>query len=260
MTKKVMPTSASASSVETTRRALFVPGSDLPYKLSRSKLELFIQCPCCFYLDRRCGVARPDGPPFSLNVTVDLLLKREFDVCRERGETHTLMASQGIDAIPLRHPAIDEWRDAMRGIRYLDPKTHFLVFGAVDDIWLNPAGQMIVVDYKATSSVWGASITQVTNPGYRRQIEVYQWLLRRNGFDVSDTAYFVYANADKDRASFDMRLEFSIRIIPYRSNDAWVPDALQEAKTCLLRDTPPQSSATCDWCRYRKEGMRVEIW
>jgi hypothetical protein len=58
---------------------LFDPGSDKPFPLSRSKVELYLNCPRCFYLDRRLGIGRPSGPPFNLNSAVDALLKREFD-------------------------------------------------------------------------------------------------------------------------------------------------------------------------------------
>ena len=30
--------------------------------------------------------------------------------------------------------------------------------------------------------------------GYRRQMEMYQWIARRKGFTVSDTGYFVYVD------------------------------------------------------------------
>ena len=51
-------------------------------RLSRSKVDLFIECPLCFWLDQRSKVKRPSGPPFSLNVAVDHLLKNEFDASR----------------------------------------------------------------------------------------------------------------------------------------------------------------------------------
>ena len=78
-------------------RNLFEPSSKVPYKLSRSKLELFLNCPRCFYLDRRLGTGQPQGPAFSLNVAVDKLLKKEFDTHRAKGESHPLMKTYGID-------------------------------------------------------------------------------------------------------------------------------------------------------------------
>ena len=52
------------------------------WKLSRSKIDLFVECPRCFYLDNKLGVSRPKGPSFTLNIAVDALLKREFDTHR----------------------------------------------------------------------------------------------------------------------------------------------------------------------------------
>ena len=60
-------------------RNLFDPTSKEPFRLSRSKIDLFISCPRCFYQDRRLGVAQPPGYPFNLNSAVDTLLKKEFD-------------------------------------------------------------------------------------------------------------------------------------------------------------------------------------
>ena len=49
--------------------------------------------------------------------------------------------------------------------------------------------------------------------GYKRQMEIYQWLLRKNGLDVSDTGYFVYCNGKTDKEAFDGKLEFDIEFI-----------------------------------------------
>ena len=61
---------------------MYVPNSREPFKLSQSKIDLFLECPRCFYLDRRLGVGRPPGFPFALNAAVDTLLKQEFDIYR----------------------------------------------------------------------------------------------------------------------------------------------------------------------------------
>jgi len=54
---------------------LYDPHSDRPFRLSRSKLDLFITCPLCFYLDKRLVIAQPPGYPFTLNTVVDNLWK-----------------------------------------------------------------------------------------------------------------------------------------------------------------------------------------
>src|SRR5512137_1238778 len=111
-------------------KGLYDPVSKIPFKLSRSKIDLFINCPRCFYLDRRLGVARPPGYPFTLNSAVDELLKREFDIHRANGSKHPLQTKYHIDAIPLAHEKIDEWRDALhKGVVYHHEGTNFRVTG-----------------------------------------------------------------------------------------------------------------------------------
>ena len=132
-------------------RNIFNPDTKGPFKLSRSKIENFTRCPRCFYLDRRLGIDQPPTPPFNINSAVDHLLKKEFDVHRVPGTAHPLMKAYKIDAVPLRHKNMDIWRENFKGVQYLHEESGFLVTGAVDDIWVNPKGQFIVVDYKATS-------------------------------------------------------------------------------------------------------------
>jgi hypothetical protein len=98
---------------------IFNPNSTEPFKLSRSKLDLFLNCPRCFYLDRRLGVSPPPGFPFSLNSAVDALLKKEFDIHRAGNTAHPLMAAYGLDLVPLQHEKMDEWRENFKGVQYL---------------------------------------------------------------------------------------------------------------------------------------------
>ena len=96
-------------------------------------------------------MGQPPGFPFSLNSAVDTLLKKEFDIHRMKQSRHPLMETYGVDAVPFDHEKIDEWRDPFRGVRHVHEATNFLVTGGIDDIWQNPKGELLVVDYKATS-------------------------------------------------------------------------------------------------------------
>lgn len=250
----------------TRKRNLFDPASTEPFKLSRSKLEMFLNCPRCFYLDRRCGVGQPSGPAFTLNIAVDALMKREFDYYRAKGEPHALMTEFGVDAVPYQHPDLEQWRTNFHGVQALHEPTNFLFFGAVDDVWVNPDGELHVVDYKATSTVREINLDDQWKQAYKRQMEIYQWLLLANGFPVSSTGYFVYVNGDpsarlragSEQKCFGGRLEFTMQIIPYAGDDGWVGEALLEAHACLCRDLPPAPAPGCEWCAYRTAAGYVE--
>lgn len=227
--------------------------------MSRSKIDLFLECPRCFYLDRRGGTGRPPGYPFNLNSAVDRLLKKEFDVHRAKGEKHPLMEKYKIAAVPVGHEKLDEWRENFKGVATLHKETNFEVFGAIDDLWLNDDGEHHVVDYKATSKDSEIkALDQDWQIAYKRQMEVYQWLLRRNKLDVSNIGYFVYCNGNADAKAFDGKLEFDIAVIPYEGDDSWVEETLLNAHACLQEEVVPQPDPACDYCRYRTAaGMEV---
>lgn len=232
-------------------RGLYNSKTSESFKLSRSKIDLFLECPRCFYYDRKLGVGRPPGFPFALNSAVDHLLKLEFDIHRVAGTKHPLIEKYGVDARPVPHEDLDKWRHNFTGIQYLHKLTNLLIFGAIDDLWQNSKGEYIVVDYKSTSK--DEEITELNKEwqdGYKRQMEVYQWLLRQNGYKVSNTGYFVYCNGKKDRQAFDAKLEFEVTLIPYEGSDEWVEKTIKKIHKCLNNDNIPNANPDCDYCNF----------
>ena len=238
---------------------LFDPASSEPFKVSRSKIDLFLNCPLCFYLDCRLGVGRPPGFPFALNSAVDALLKKEFDIHRAKKRPHPLMQSYGLkDVVPFIHEDLDIWRSNFKGIRYVHEPSNLLVTGAIDDVWTTKKGELIIVDYKSTSKEEKVNLDKEWQIGYKRQMEVYQWLFRQNGFDVSSTGYFVYCNGKTDRAAFDAKLEFDIDLIPYTGDTSWVDEVLPKIRACLMNEKAPSPGTACDYCAYRKASRDVQ--
>jgi len=224
-------------------------------KISRTKIELHTECRRCFWLDLAKGVKRPPGFPFTINNAIDYLLKAEFDVHREKGTPHEIMKQYKINAIPFQHEKLNTWRHNFTGVQFEHKKTGFLVYGAVDDIWVNPKGELIVVDYKAT----GAKEHKIYD-SYRRQMEVYQWLLRQNGFEVSTTGYFVFAQVNKGGGfgNGTASLSFDLFIEPLVGDDSWVEQALISAKKTFDMAEPPDAAPDCDYCNYRRQAATVE--
>lgn len=249
------------------RSNLYQSGSDIPFNISRSKIDFFLECPQCFYLDRKLGVSRPDMPGWSLNSAVDTLLKNEFDGFRDQKKPHTLMSYYKIDAIPFWHPDLHIWRDDVNrkvGASVLHKKTNLNICGIVDDVWKSNKSENIhMVDYKSTSTNGEVSLDGQYKEGYKRQIEVYQWIFRKMGFLVSSTGYFVYANGIKDYGkTFNDKLEFKTTILPYEGDDSWVEPTILKIKECLESDETPPANKDCKYCGYRKlieeESLKVQ--
>jgi hypothetical protein len=161
------------------------------WRLSRSKIDFFFECPRCFYLDNKLGTKRPSFPPFNLNIAVDELFKKEFDIYRHNKAAHPIMEKYGIEAVPFLHKDMDKWRDPFVGIEHKEKETGLTVSGGVDDIWETPNNSLIIVDYKSTSKE--GSITALSDSPwdqqYTRQLGVYRWLLEQYGFTVKPTGY-----------------------------------------------------------------------
>ncbi len=241
----------------------YQPGQESVYKLSRSKIELFTQCPRCFWLGERLKIKRPGGPPFRINSAVDELLKKEFDIYRAKAEAHPLMLDNQIKAVPYPHKDLDKWRHNFTGVTTLHEPTNLHIFGAVDDVWINDDGQIHVVDYKATAKDAEVTIDADWQMSYKRQMEVYQWLLRANDLPVSDIAYFVYCNGRLDLDGFNDRIEFRTKIIPYTGSDNWIEPTIIKMKECLEGDMPAVGSAAmggdCDFCTYARSRTELTL-
>lgn len=223
------------------------------WKLSRSKIDAFIECPRCFYLDNKLGTKRPGMPSFNLNIAVDELFKKEFDEYRTAGKSHPIMDEYGIDAVPFVHDEMNTWRDPFVGITHLHKETGLLVSGGIDDVWQLKNGELVVVDYKATSKE-GDIVTLSDSSWedqYKRQIGVYQWLFLQNGFKVHNTGYFVYANALQTEEKFDNKLIFKTTLVPCEGDQSWIDATLVSIKECLESDTYPESGQNCEFCPYR---------
>jgi hypothetical protein len=143
------------------------------------------------------------------------------------------------------------------GIQYFHKPTNFKVTGAIDDVWIGKDKKLIIVDYKATSTEGEITLDAEYRSGYKRQMEIYQWLFRRNGFDVSDTGYFVYANGQTDRKAFDAKLEFDVKLLKYSGNDEWIEGKLIEARECLASDSLPIQRENCEYCNYRNAAEKL---
>lgn len=228
------------------------------WKLSRSKIDFFFECPRCFYLDNVLGTKRPGFPSFNLNLAVDELFKKEFDVHRKAKTKHPLMEQYQIDAVPFQHESLDTWRDPFVGIMHTHEPTGLVVSGGVDDIWVTPEGKLIIIDYKATSKegtieALGDSPWEMQ---YTRQLGVYRWLLEMNDFVVEQTGYLVYANASKHEPFFDNKLVFETTVVPVETDVSWIEPTLTDIKKCLEQKSLPASGANCEYCPYREAAGR----
>ena len=250
------------------KHTVFDPERDDPFVLSRTAIDEFLECRKCFYLKRRLGLKPPRMIPLTLAIATDAILKNEFDEVRgDEAQSHHVWETHALNVRAFSHTDMEDWRNNFHGIRYLHGPTNQMITGAIDDVWERlDTGELHIVDYKSTSKKDDPDIESGWGFGYKRQMEVYQWLFRQNGFDVNETGYFLYINGRKDTGFYDTgndgetvgRMLFRTTLIPYAGDTGWVDDVIYQCRDTLRSDEIPEGSERCDRCRYFRERGELE--
>ena len=236
-----------------------------PYELSRSRIENFIKCPACFYMQQVEGVSFPSMPGFNINEATDVLLKKHFDKYRLTQTCPPYLLKQSLShLIPFNHENFDKWTQSMHfgaegRMHTVVEEFNLKIGGGLDDVWLNTQTQQLhIVDYKSTSQKSaGKEITlnEWYKGSYKRQIDIYVWVIRRMGFDVSDTGYFLYADGDifTDIDFLDeheARMIFKTTLIEYETDMRWIDPALKKIKKTLNSLSRPAHDKRCEYGQF----------
>ncbi len=106
--------------------------------------------------------------------------------------------------------------------------------------------------YKSTSKQVVPDLESGFGQGYKRQMEIYQWLFRAVGFPVSSIGYLLYVNGDKQGGLYEAgvgRMSFETSLIAYEGDTGWVDDCTAQVVACYKGDGLPTSGADCNTCR-----------
>lgn len=209
-------------------------------QLSPNSLNLFLECPHCFWLDKNKGIKRPPPYPYALNSSVDALLKEEFDEYRKRKIPHPLFKENGIKAHLFgNQKLLNQWRNNLAGIRYFDEELQATLFGAVDDVLEFDDGKLAPLDYKST----GSSSAKIYDR-FQLQLDTYAYLMQKNGYKTAKKGYLAFYVVDKSRGFID-RLPFRKEIVQVETNPQDVYEIFKDAVVVLQQPAPPPHSQDC---------------
>ena len=246
-------------------RNIYSPNQTGLFKISRTKFNDFLACKKCFYLDRVKGLKYPSSPGWTLNETTDLLLKKEFDLCREQQIPHRIFQKFNLDKIvPMQHENIDLWRDSLHhGLKYHIVGSNIVLHGGIDDVWFDQVtNQLIVAEYKSQATLRSVTPTDYLNGTYHQdykiQLDVYAYLFTKMGFDVSPTGYFYVCNANRKASSFDGHLLFEEVLVPYEWHAGWIDPKIQEMIEVLNSNAIPDQNFSCENCAYAHQRATIE--
>ena len=249
-------------------RGTYKPENLLPYELGRSRIQGFVDCQACFYLDRVKGIPVPSLYGWPLNTATDVLLKKDFDKYRHRQEPHPFLVKKGLNhLIPFQHEEFQKWTVATQlGLNTIHEETNLKVGGGLDDVWLNTeTNQIHVVDYKSTSSGREGNVISLEDRPYiKTQIEFYQWVLIKNGFDVSSTGYVLYVDGDRFApggmlGEVSATMLFKVSLLDFEGNTDWIEPVLFEIRDALDSPICPEHKSECAHGVYLNKAFSIMV-
>lgn len=217
------------------------------YKLSPSSLSLMEDCERCFWLHFN-GCKRPSGIFPSLPSGMDLILKKHFDKFRDKGKLPPEIAREGeckgcklFDDKEL----LEKWRNNLRGISWQD-KNGNILHGAVDNLLVRKE-KIIVLDYKTR----GFPLKEDTHKSYQNQLDIYNFLLRMNGYETEDFAFllFYYPREvmETGEVIFDTKL-VKMKVDTDNAERLWKKALKILSGKCPKRHAEDDPEK-CEWCK-----------
>jgi len=219
----------------------------MPYNLSPSKIALLKDCPQCFWLYMKKNIKRPCGVFPSLPSGMDAILKNHFDSFRDKGKLPPELVQEKIEAKLFNNvELLGEWRNNRKGIRWTDPVGNVLM-GAVDNI-LEKDGKLIVLDYKTR----GFPLKEDTAEHYQDQLDLYNFLLRKNGYDTEDYAYLLFYYPTEVNESGDVIFETELVKMKISIKNA---ERIFTEAIAVLESEMPSPSENCEYCKWKESAL-----
>ena len=233
-----------------------------PYELSRSRIENFIKCPACFFMQQVEGIEFPSMPGFNINEATDVLLKKDFDHYRGKKKSHPFLENHGFaHLIPYQHEHFELWTQSMHfgaenRMHYDHLESNIRVGGGLDDVWLNTKTSKIhIVDYKSTSQKKDngpINLNDKWKEAYKRQMDLYVWVMQKKGFDVDEIGFFLYCDGNRftDQIFLNDKnaiMEFKMTLIEYKTDLSWIEKTLNNIYGCLRLNERPKHSESCEY-------------
>jgi len=209
------------------------------YCLSPTSLNLYLNCPRCFWLAIVKNVKRPSSPMSSIPIKMDSIIKNYFDRYRAVGELPPILRGQVTGRLTQGMPTT---------LRH-EEENGILLWGRPDDYFEFEDGATVPFDHKTRSGPPGD-----IHPAYKLQMSVYSYLLRLNGYKTADNALFGFYFPDESDLHIGMRIRCMVVKV------ATDPDGVKNLVTraCdVLHGSMPEAAENCRYCSWNEEIQKL---
>lgn len=221
----------------------------MAYQFSPSSLWLLQDCPRCFWLRFRKGVKRPRGIFPSLPSGMDKILKEYYGGFIDKGGLPPELEEGGMLPETVRmfsdKAKLRVWQHNFRGIRWKD-KDGNRFMGAVDSLLRDREnGKLIVLDFKTR----GYPLKEDSHEYYRNQMDIYNLLLRKNGYETEDFSLLAFYHPI--RAGEGCEIKFQADIVRLKVDTENARGIFRKALE-VVEGGKPEASETCEYCNWER--------
>lgn len=215
------------------------------YRLSPSSLNLFLECPRCFWVDRNRRIKRPRGIYPSLPGGMDLVIKKYFDNFRVSDDMPPEIKGKVIGNLFSDIAMLEKWRNWRNSdLRYEDKESNAILIGALDDCLVDD-NRYVPLDYKTR----GSELSEDPRKYYQNQLDCYCLMLEHSGFKTKGIAYLLYYWPEEVRENG--MVKFCVNPIKIETNIESAKRIVKDA-VILLLSPMPKPTTSCEYCRLVK--------
>ena len=216
----------------------------MTYKISPSSMNLIEDCPRCFWLQIVKKISRPSGAFPSLPSGVDRMLKEHFDRFRDKDNLPPELKELKDVKLFNDKELLKKWRNNLKGIEYYDEENDVLLHGAVDNL-LSKENKLIVLDYKTR----GFALKEDTTHHYQGQLDIYNFLLRKNGYETEDYSYLLFYLPEQVMETGEFK--FKNELIKMKI-DVEHAEYLYKRAVKIVKGDCPEAGKDCVFCKWRE--------
>ena len=225
------------------------------FKLSPSSLNLYLECPRCFWLRFNKGITRPEGPSSTLPRGMDYTLKNYYDSYRGKG-----LPPELVGQVPGRllqdQSRINEMRKHSFGFPL---SSHIWFGGALDEALELEDGSVVPLDNKTKGFP-----PKEAHWTHLAQMSGYSLILREKGIQTKNVAYLVHWFFDHKNMKDSDPLDFNVAVEEVRTDPNQTHQLILEAIETLKGEIPPigqrsgpDSDEPCSFCLYRQAALSL---
>jgi hypothetical protein len=211
----------------------------MEYKLSPSTLNLFRECPRCFWLSLVKKISRPSGPWSSIPIKMDSIIKNYFNKYREKGELPPIIQGRVKGRLAVDMPKTLKFEE----------ENGIILWGRPDEYIELKDKNIVAFDHKTKSKA-----PETVHPSYHLQLNVYSYLLKAMGYKTTNKAYLAFYHPDDCELHNGMCMHCTV--IEVKTNPSQVKELVNRAYIVLNRQIPKPGD-TCEYCKWREKTLQV---